>query len=168
LVITSEDVPAGEHPFAIYAWSKNGIRRDEILVPVSSEPRLGDKVLTLLQSAKEDTASEELSSTERSKLGDIHHHQWTEARADHMEQNRQLAAQRIQSLSFSLQARMATLGDQIQKARNPKIHLMKTSEKERAEADHQRRLGELQSLSEQADIRSQMIMYGVLVVEGDA
>lgn len=166
LGVTTKNVGPGEYPFSIHAWSKSGIRHDETLVPICDQPELEEVLLSLLEEARDISETTSIRTSSSSRLNDIHHERWNRARAEHMEQNRQLAAQRIQSLTVSHRARMALLNDQIAKANDPKIHLMKTSEREGAEADQQRRLSELSSLSERADIRSQLIAYGVLVVEG--
>jgi hypothetical protein len=59
---------------------------------------------------------------------------------------------------------MRTLDDQIAKATNEKIRLMKQSELARANADFDRHLAELRQAGLTGDVRAQPILFGTVLV----
>ena len=92
---------------------------------------------------------------------------WTTAQANHIAQNQELAEHRIQSLTVSHRTRVDTLEDQISKATNEKIRIMKQSELARANADFDRRISEFQKAGNTGDIRAMPLLFGTVVVETD-
>lgn len=84
--------------------------------------------------------------------------------ADHIAANQQLADHRIQSLSVSHRARVKTLEDQLAKATNEKIRVMKQGEMARANADFERRLAELKQAGSTGDVRAAPVMFGTIRV----
>ena len=79
---------------------------------------------------------------------------------------RELAAYRRESLRTSHQARVALLQEQLQQATSENIRRMKQYQIANAEADYNRRLGELDDAMEKADITAAPVAYGILEVEG--
>ncbi|MBB2868615.1 UNVERIFIED_ORG: SNF2 family DNA or RNA helicase [Rhizobium esperanzae] len=166
LAVTAERLPAGVYNFALYRWSKRGIRSDEILMAVADDPVVEKNLLDLLQST---TACGEVTSPTREQEDalDAHHHiKWAEAQANHIAANRELAEHRIQSLTVSHRARVRVIEDQLAQANNDKIRLMKHGELSRAEADFNRRIEELQALAGSGDVRAQPLLFGKLRILG--
>ena len=93
-----------------------------------------------------------------------HHSKWSDAQANHIAENRELAEHRIQSLTVSHRARCKALGDQVARATNDKIRLMKESELARANADFSRRMAELQQAANTGDIRANPVVLGTISV----
>ena len=83
-----------------------------------------------------------------------------------MAENQELAEQRVQSLTVSHRARVHTLKDQLAKAINEKIRMMKHGELKRANADFDRRINELRSSGNTGDIRTALIFFGTVLVTG--
>ena len=75
-------------------------------------------------------------------------------------------AYRIESLSTSYQARIALLEEQLAQARDENIKKMRRSQIATAQADYGRRIQDLENAVERADIITEPVAYGVLVVEG--
>ena len=73
-----------------------------------------------------------------------HHSKWVEAQANHIAANRQLIEYRVQSLTVSHGARSKAIEEQVVRATNDKIRLMKESELTRANADFNLQMVELQ------------------------
>ena len=97
---------------------------------------------------------------------DAHHYKlWSEARAKHRQETQELAAYRRESLSKSHQARIALLEEQLEQASDEKIRRMRQSQIDSAEADYARRIKELDSAMEKADIIAEPVAYGVLNIE---
>ena len=165
LTAQRKEIPPGTHHFALYRWTKRGIKPDELLVAVANDPQLEASLLDLLQSA-EDTDQVPLPEAAACDALDARHHsKWTEALANHSAENRQLVEHRVQSLTVSHRARDKTIKDQIAKATNDKIRLMKESELARAHADFNERMSKLQQAAESADIYASPVVFGIILVE---
>ena len=71
---------------------------------------------------------------------------------------------RIQSLTASHRARKALLEEQLTKATNEKIRVMKQAELERAQVDFDVRVAALQRAADSGDIRATPAVFGVIEV----
>lgn len=161
---TDSSLPEGVHPFAIYRWTRQGVRRDEELIAVSAEASIAAVLFELLQKADSATELSLPSDEILDALDAIHHRKWLEAAAEHTDDNRQLVAVRIESLSASYRARKALLEEQIARATNERIGIMKRAELERAKADFDRRIAELTVAADGGDIRATPAVFGVIEV----
>ena len=164
LIAASEAVPLGEYPFTIYQWRKVGLRSDDTLVAVTSDPMLDDAVMSLLEVAVDAPADTPPDEAAIEWLDKRHHGEWRAARANHMAENRELVQHRRQSLSTSHRARCKLLEDQIVTATNDKIRRMKHGELARANFDYENRIVELERLAESADIHATLVVEGMLRV----
>ena len=127
LIASTETVPPSEYPFALYQWRNVGVRSDETLVAVTSDPKLDGAVMSLLEVAVDEPAGTPPHEAAIERLDQRHHSQWRATRANHMENNRELVQHRRQSLNTSHRARCKLLEDQIGSATNDKIRRMKES-----------------------------------------
>lgn len=162
----SAEVPPGTYHFALYRWAKHGVRPDERLVAVADEPRLEAILMELLRSAGEPGTAPLPDAATCDALDARHHGKWAEAQANHIAANRELVEHRIQSLTVSHRARCKVLADQVQRATNDKIRLMKEGELARANADFNRRMNELQQAANTGDIRATAVVFGSISVKG--
>ena len=164
LAAESADVPVGEYPFALYRWQKYGVKADQSLIVVSTDPDVENGLMALLPTAMDSQGSLPPDAEQFDTLDARHHGKWTAAQANHIADNRELVEHRIQSLTISHRARSRLLQDQIAAATNDKIQLMRQGELARADADFERRLGELQRAAESGDIHALPIVLGMLSV----
>lgn len=159
------DVAPGIYEFALYRWSQHGIKPDESLVAVViGHSQLEQRLLALLQSATDTDAGTLPDASARDALDARHHSKWTQARADHIAENRQLVEHRIQSLSVSHRARYKAIEDQMARATNEKIRLMKESELARANSDFEHRMAELEQAANSGDIMATAVVFGTVSV----
>lgn len=165
LKVKATGISPGQYQFGVYRWSKQGVKQDETLVPVASDPVVEEKLFTLLQGAETDANTELPVESLFDALDARHHSQWTDAQANHIAENRQAVEYRRQSLTVSHQARCKAIGDQLGRATNDKIRLMKQSELARANADYERRIQELEKAASGGDIHATPVVFGVLRVE---
>lgn len=165
LRVRSSTLRTGEYAFALYRWSKVGVKPDELLVPVTSDEHLEAVLLSLLETATDAPFEVPLDADECNALDSRHHTKWADARSRHVDENRELVGHRIQSLTVSHEARCRAIEDQLGRATNDKIRLMKESELIRANADFQRRLDELQATAGSADISTTPLVFGKLSIE---
>lgn len=159
-----DDLPAGEYPFAIYQWSKRGIKPDQSLVAVSDNPVIESSLFSLLQDASDTNAAPLPERREFDALDAHHHRKWSDEKANHVDENRLLVEHRIQSLTISHRARCLTIEEQISRATNEKIRLMRESELARANADFDRKVTDLQQAANAADVMASPVVFGVLAV----
>src|SRR5712691_1175308 len=164
LKVKSSDVPSGEYRFGVYRWTKQGVKHDELLAPIASHIDVEAKLFSLLQTARTLEGAMLPGSTEFDELDTKHHGKWTSAQANHIAENRQQVEFRIQSLTVSHRARCKAIEDQLLRATNDKIRLMKQSELVRANADFNRRIHELEQAAGSGDIHASPVIFGTLVV----
>ena len=162
-LLAATSVPASSYRFAIYRWTLRGVRSDERLVVVTDAPDLDDALLSLLLRAEDDPAASP-TSDEYAELDARHHAKWSEALANHTAENRQHVEFRIRSLQASHAARRRILEDQIARATNDKIQIMKRSERASADADFERHLADLERAANAGDIYATPVLLGVLTV----
>jgi ATP-dependent helicase HepA len=162
LVAQSDEIPAGTHHFALYRWTKHGIRPDELLVSVADDLDIEASLLALLQSAIDSGPAALPNAAACDALDARHHTKWTQAQAHHIGENRQLVDYRVQSLTVSHRARCKAIEDQVTRATNEKIRLMKDGELARANADFNRRMAELQQAANSGDIRATPVVFGTI------
>lgn len=160
----SDGLPAGVHRFALYRWRKFGIKPDEELVAVADDPVVEGALMKILHTATEPIEQRAAPSRDFDDLDVLHHAKWTAAQATHIAQNQELAEHRVQSLTVSHRARVRALEDQILKATNEKIRIMKQSELSRANADFDRRVAELREAGNTGDIRAAPVLFGTVMV----
>lgn len=163
-----ETLPAGRHPFALYRWHHQGVKRDEELVPVAAEASVAEALLELLQRATDEPDVEVPSQQVWDELDRVHHQLWVAKATQHSEDNRQLVGVRIQSLTASFTARKALLEEQIGRATNDKIRVMKQAELERGQVNFDVRIAALRQAAESGDIRATPAVFGILEVRRPA
>ena len=164
LSVAHESLPVGQHPFALYRWARQGAKRDEDLVSVVRDPAVAEALLELLPAAADAPELELPAQQVWDELDGVHHQLWLSESTQHSEDNRQLVGVRIQSLNASFTARHALLQEQIGRATNDKIRVMKQAELERARVDFDTRIAALRKAAESGDIRATPAVFGVIDV----
>ena len=164
LAVQSTTLPSGDYHFALYRWRKQGVRTDEVLVPVASSEEIEDALLTLLRETTNAEQSMPPSEASVEELDSQHHRKWIAAQAGHIAENRRQVEHRIQSLRVSHRARCSAIEAQIERAVNDKIRLMKQSELARANNDFNQHMEELRLAAESGDIHTSAIVVGTLSI----
>ena len=167
LAVQSTDVPAGEYRFALYRWQKHGVKLDETIIPVSSNPVFEGELLTLLQSAVESEDNKLPAQIDFDALDAKHHSKWIAAQSNHIADNRKQVEHRIQSLNVSHRARIKAIEDQVDRSTNDKIRLMRQGELARANVDFNRRMEELQRAAGSGDIHASAVLFGTIAVSNE-
>ena len=162
--VKSETVAPGAYLFAIYRWSMRGIKPDQSLVAVCGNDAVEASLFSLLQKATDADAVLLPERSEFNVLDARHHSKWAAAKSDHVDENRLVVEHRIQSLKVSHRARCGAIEEQISRATNDKIRLMRESELARANAEFDRKVVELQQAAHAADIMASPVVFGILSV----
>jgi hypothetical protein len=164
LTVKSEKIPPGEYLFALYRWKKVGAKLDESLVPVATDQHLEQSLFDLLQVAANQPTDQLPAQADFDALDAKHHAKWSAAQANHIAENRQQVEHRIQSLTVSHRSRVKAIEDQIARATNDKIRLMRQSELSRANADFARRMEALEQAVSKGDIHANPVLFGRLTI----
>ena len=162
LKVRDDNAPTGRYQFVVYQWQFYGLREDLKLRLVASSDAVTPHLGRLLEKAEDAEVGEQGKWDE---LEAQHYRLWSEARAEHQQRTKELAAYRRESLATSHRAQMALLGEQLEKASNEKIQRMRRSQIGRAEADYNRRIEELDKAGENVDIVAEPVAYGILNIE---
>ena len=168
LTASSESLPTGEYPFALYLWRKVGVRADDSLVAVTTKPEVDGAILSLLAEAGDTQSKTTVEDQALDKLDQRHHSEWSAARANHVAGDRELVEHRLHSLKVSHEARCRLLADQVERATNERILRMKEAELARAIHDYERRVADLEKAAERADIHATLVVSGVLHIVRDS
>lgn len=165
LKVKSNELPPGTYPFVIHQWTRKGVREDVLLQPVSREPKLVELFPRLIAEAVSSDAEAGVPPASNfDALESDHYALFARGRAQHQERERELVAFQRASLETSHRARVANLQEMIINAGNDKIRLMRNVELQNAEADFRRRIDQLDLAASQADILSQQIARGVIMI----
>lgn len=165
LKTSSDTLPAGRYPYAIYRWQKRGLKEDFTFQPIVATPELTTYMLALLESAQPlDDDSKIITSEQENTLEQSHYRLWLDARAGHIEQVQQHACARLDSLKTTHTARMALLQEQRDANPSDKIQRMKTSQMDSASRDYQQHVEQLEQATKQADILAEAVVFGILEI----
>jgi ATP-dependent helicase HepA len=159
-------VAPGEYRFGIYRWTKQGVKQEEMLIPVVSDIAVEETLFSLLQTATTREDSDLPDNPEFDALDVQHHRKWAAAQANHIAENRQQVEYQIQSLTISHKARCKAIEHQLNQTANDKIRLMKQSELGRVNLDFVRRMAELEQAAESGDIHAMSILFGTILIKG--
>ena len=162
----SREAPVGRYEFAVYQWRFHGIREDLVLKPIASSAAVTPHLGRLLENAVDASPAEPVDSGSPvwDALDAQHYTVWAQAKEGHIQRTRELAEYRKESLAKSHQARMALLEEQLAQASDEKLQRMRRSESAAAEADYTRRIQDLETAMESADIIAEPVAYGVLSI----
>lgn len=163
----SREVPPGRYRFAIYQWRFHGIKDDLELAPIASTDLLTPHLDGLLRTAMDlsNDKQESVDSVVWDDLDTQHYSHWSEACSEHQERTHAWVAYRRESLSSSHRARLAQLEEQLARTSDEKLQRMRRSQIDRANADFDRRMSDLDTASDRADIVAEPVAYGVLKLE---
>ncbi|MBX9936177.1 MAG: DEAD/DEAH box helicase family protein [Burkholderiaceae bacterium] len=162
--VTHDTLPVGNHPFALYRWSKQGVKQDEELVPVAEDASVAEAILELLPIASDAPELEAPSQQVLDTLDVVHHQRWLTKSTQHAEDNRQLVGVRIQSLTASFNARKSILEEHILRATNDKIRIMKVAELDRAKIDFNMRITKLHQAENSGNVKAMPIVFGTIFI----
>ncbi len=159
-----ESLPLGVHKFALYRWVKQGVKRAEELVAVAVNADVCEGLLALLPSGLDAPMLALPDQADFDELDAVHHLRWLNATTEHVQDNRQILGMQIQSLTASHLARQAQAKDQVERATNDKIRVMKQSLLDRLQPEFDRRIKTLQLAAQSGDIHASPVLFGVIEI----
>ena len=163
--VRTNDVPPGKYPFAVYLWTYSGLRQERVLQPVALCKTVSDNLFSYIRIGQESSMEDADIPDSREKLEEVQYMLWKEARNSHLKQTEEMLSVRKDSLQHSYEARMGTVLDQIAAATNENIRRMKEFELQNIKLSLAERIDEIQDTAKKADISTDIVAYGVLVVQ---
>ena len=164
--VATDTVPAGNYPFALYAWEYSGLQSALNIIPVCRNEEVRRELFNLMDIA---TSSMEKSLLPPQdvfeKLDEIHHQYWTQARDKYQERSERIFNSRMATLNASYSGRKSLCLEQLNSAFNEKIVKMKKSQLLNIEQDYSVQVKKLEEEKQTADIQAHHIAYGIVIVE---
>ena len=157
-------IPEGEYPFSVYAWRYLGIHTRFRLVTVCEENRIAQLLPKLLETAKEAPQSESEDTYDWTALEARQIAMWEQEREKHRDQAVEDADYRIESISSFHRNHIRSLRERFNSTLNESIRHMCTVQQEKAEADYQKKVEDLKAAAARADIHTELLANGVVVI----
>ena len=162
LSTSSDKLPRGRYPFAIYSWSMLGVRDSHNIRVLTTATEHDDPVGQLLLDANSGNAR--LTVDESALLDSRRYDVWADERTVHTESCKAHVAAQLASLALTHTSRVAQLEDQLASVNHENIRRMKESELKSADEDFERRSAELKDAADRCDITTNLLCSGVLEV----
>jgi ATP-dependent helicase HepA len=166
--IEDASLTAGIYHFGIWLWQNFGLRDEVSLQPICTEQVITERFLEILEHATPIHPGEIQLPDQAvfDQLEVYHHSLWNHALTDHREYNAQLVQYRKESLKTSHRAQLAQLQSQLEQAIEDNIRRMRFAQIANAKADFERRMDELDKATKRADIITEPVAFGIIVVRG--
>jgi superfamily II DNA or RNA helicase len=159
-----DDVAPGRYPFAVYAWKYSGFTSQFKMVTVPLDEKLQEKLPAIVQSAE----SFELSGDASDLWADIdplHSMLWRKEKDSWIEETRAARDYKLQTAHLSFSRKKAALEKKIVANADPRSTLMFQTQLANDEERYEAKINRINSLAERADIVSQKIANGMIIVE---
>lgn len=163
----SDEVPCGKYPFTVYTWNYLGDRPQFKLMTVCENETLAEELPDILQSGHAITYQDAVSKDLWKALEPKHYEIWEKNKAEYVEEAKQLAAYKLESITNNFKNRERVLKQQINDNPDSNIVRMRMSELETATERYQTKKENILSKIEQTDIHFDLIANGIIdVVQG--
>lgn len=156
-------VAPGEYPFTVFQWKLSGDREDLQIKLISQDSSLNDCIFDLIKNSRPAEYVIEADERKWDNVEQVHHVLWQKELSDHKQRTQELIQYKKGSLISSHKARIAQIHEGMRK--NPKMHVLYEGWKRNAIADYELHKEELEKAAERADILSETLAYGILIVK---
>lgn len=163
--VSSEDIPAGDYEFLIYAWRYVGLRPDIKLMAISENEYVQKNILSILQYASDVGVDAPAYESKWDDMDKLHYNRWVEIKGKYTNDVKEECDYRIEQLSQSFHQRELIIRGMIQNATDEKIIRMRTSQLNKLKVDYENQEKTMQETISKADIHTNLLVKGVLHVE---
>ena len=158
-------IGSGQYEFQIYAWSYLGLKPDVRLSVVSTDDRIEENLLSILQSAETSDVRVALENDIQSTLQGTHYQKWLAAREHYMQDVREECFYRLDQMNHSFRKKLAIVEERIRKANDENIIRMRVGEKANLERKYEEQKHRVEDTIRKADIHSELLVRGKLLVK---
>ncbi len=163
--VSSEDIPAGDYEFLIYAWRYVGLRPDIKLMAISENEYVQKNILSIIQYATDVGVDAVAYESKWDDMDKLHYKRWVEIKGKYTSDVKEECDYRIERLSQSFHQRELIIRGMIQNATDEKIIRMRTSQLTKLKVDYENQEKTMQETLSKADIHTNLLVKGVLHVE---
>lgn len=168
LAASSDRVPAGEYPFAVYQWKYSGENEDLQLKTISADDTLNEYLFELLKTSGNTDAESKTDSAVFDAIDQKHHEIWEKALKEYRDAANELIRYKEASLKTSHAARINALKAQLTKNNKQSYIQMTQGKLKIAEQDFALHMAKLENARNRTDILFELLAYGMLTVENKA
>lgn len=165
LAATSEEIAPGDYAFLIYAWNYVGLRPDIKLVAISDNEEVQKYILSIMQYATDYHEANGDYKAKWNSMDGLHYARWKEVKAEYVQDVKAECDYRLEQLAHSINKREAIFRDMIAKAEDEKIIRMRNSQLEKLLVDFERQKREMDDTVSKAEIKTNLLVRGILHVE---
>lgn len=164
--VDSDELPAGDYEFLIYAWKYKGLRPDIKLVAISDSETVQEIVLNYMQYGSDYEFDDTAHKEKWDAMDSLHHEKWSKDKEAHVNLVREDCTYRKEQLRENTTRREQALRTQMDKVTDEKIQRMRRSQLDRLVSDYEDKKTELEETIGKADIHYDLLVKGVLHVVG--
>ncbi len=162
----SQEIPAGEYTFSIFAWKYMGFNTYTRLITICENDTVANELPYILEdSVNIDSRTD--GQFDWSALEDIHVQKWLSERDVYRRDTQTTIMFKLESLANTHRNRIHTLEQQIRDSFDENIRRMRQSELETAQDNYARKVASIKERAERAEIYTSLLVNGVItIVEG--
>ena len=164
LLYSSNEIPEGTYPFALYLWIKKGWKNELIYQPVCPNEFIKDNFIDIIKDATNGGLND-ASLIDSQKLDAIHYKLWDEAKRKFSDYNSRLIDSKMETLKYSFYNRIANIKQILETNPDERIKIMKKSELEKLKAEEKSRIEEYENKKKEIDILAETVAYGLIEVK---
>ncbi len=161
---TSDHLPEGEFPFAVYAWNYTGINPRFAIVPVCAEKSVSDELTYILMGGS-DISGKAVDENEWKSVEKEHIAYWFEERKKHIESAENIVRYKLESIGNSYRLQRRKLEQRLNSTTDAKLRRMYQSSLDTADEKYERKCREINSAIGQADIHVSLVVKGIVDIE---
>jgi len=160
----TEDLPAGEYHFSVYAWSYVGINPHFKLMVVCDDDVVAKELPDILKEAQTGASAKSIKPSDWDELEHKHVQAWIHEKEGELSEAQNIAAFKIESLTNNFRNRKRVLEQKMRDTASESIRRMHGSELESAQENYDLKVKEIQQKVVQTDIHTSLIANGILEV----
>lgn len=164
LQYATEDLPAGEYHFSVYAWTYIGINPHFKLVVVCDDDVIANELPEILQESQTGAPAVKMSSSDWDELERKQLDLWLKGKEAEIIEANNTASFKKESLFNNFNNRKRSLEQKINDSVSESIRRMYTSELETAIESYDLKVAEIKKKVQQTDIHTTLIANGILDV----
>ena len=164
LQYVTEDLPAGEYHFSVYAWSYVGINPHFRLVVVCNDDVIAAELPDILQESQNGAAAVKMNPSDWDELEKKQVKLWMDEKASEIKEAQNQSTFKIESLSNNFNNRKRSLEQKMLDTSSESIRRMYASELESATEGYELKIEEIRKKVAQTDIHTTLIANGILDV----
>ncbi len=162
----TQQIPAGEYVFSIFAWKYAGFNTYTRLITVCENETVVNELPFILEEAVTVDGKAE-GSYDWSALEDMHVQMWLAEREKYQRDVNATVTFKLESLANTHRNRIRSLEQQVQDAFDENIRRMRQSELETAQEQYERRVSAIKETADRAEIYTTLLVNGVIsILEG--